>query len=138
LFSIGTISVPKLAKSKQPITPSSSTTLGLIEQVLNVLVEPIFVLPIHILILHDIFKHHLLETFIQPEIVEIIIDETHAHEQIQNLCIASWTITQEEHLTKINLGTKKNLQQIKINIDLELVINVQLIELLKEFKDTFS
>jgi hypothetical protein len=33
LFSIGTIGVPKLAKLKQPISPSSSTSLGLIEEV---------------------------------------------------------------------------------------------------------
>ncbi len=52
--------------------------------------------------------------------------------------IASWTITKEEQLTKINLGTKENLQQVKINIDLELIINVKLIELLKEFKDIFA
>ncbi len=40
-------------------------------------------------------------------------------------------------MTKINLGSKKNLQQFKVNINLELVINSQLIELL-EFKDIFA
>jgi hypothetical protein len=39
---------------------------------------------------------------------------------------------------KINLGSKKNLQQAKINLDLEQVIDNQLIELLKEFKDIFA
>jgi hypothetical protein len=34
----------------------------------------------------------------------------------------------------MNLGFKENLQ-VKVNIDLELVVNSQLIELLKEFKD---
>ncbi len=39
-------------------------------------------------------------------------------------------------MTKINLGFEKNLQHVKINIDLELV-SFQLVELLKEFKDIF-
>jgi hypothetical protein len=36
------------------------------------------------------------------------------------------------------LGFEKNLQQVKINVDLEPVISNQLIELLKEFKDIFA
>jgi hypothetical protein len=37
------------------------------------------------------------------------------------------------------MGNEKNLQQVKINIDLKPIINVQLdLELLKEFKDTFT
>jgi len=41
-------------------------------------------------------------------------------------------------LTKINLGSKENLQQVRINVDLKTVVNYQLIELLKEFKDIFA
>jgi hypothetical protein len=41
-------------------------------------------------------------------------------------------------LTKINLGFKENLQQVRINVDLKIVVNYQLIELLKEFKDIFA
>jgi hypothetical protein len=41
-------------------------------------------------------------------------------------------------LTKINLSSKKNLQQVKINVDLETIVNHQLIKLLKEFKDIFA
>ncbi len=40
-------------------------------------------------------------------------------------------------LPKLKLGFEKNLQQVKINIDLEHVVSSQLIELLKEFKDIF-
>ncbi len=36
------------------------------------------------------------------------------------------------------MGSEKNLQQVKINLDLKHVINNQLIELLKEFKDIFA
>jgi hypothetical protein len=36
------------------------------------------------------------------------------------------------------LGSEKNLQQVKINLDLKHVINNQLIELLKEFKNIFA
>jgi hypothetical protein len=35
------------------------------------------------------------------------------------------------------LGFEENLQQVKISVDLELVIIFQLMQLLKEFKDIF-
>jgi len=41
-------------------------------------------------------------------------------------------------LTKINLGFKENFQQVRINVDLKIVVNYQLVELLKEFKDIFA
>jgi len=46
-------------------------------------------------------------------------------------------VTKEEQLTKMNLGSEENLQHVKINVDWEPVVNYQLIELLKEFKDIF-
>ncbi len=57
--------------------------------------------------------------------------------RVQNLRIARWIVTKKKQLTKINLGSKENLQQVNINVDLEPIINYQLIELLKEFKDIF-
>jgi hypothetical protein len=36
------------------------------------------------------------------------------------------------------LGSKKNLQQVKINVDIELVVSFQVIQLLKEFKNIFT
>jgi hypothetical protein len=36
------------------------------------------------------------------------------------------------------LGTKENLQPMKINVHLELLIIVQMVKLLKEYKDIFS
>jgi hypothetical protein len=39
----------------------------------------------------------------------MIIDETPTREQVQDLTITSWTIIKEKQLTKINLGTKKNM-----------------------------
>ncbi len=36
------------------------------------------------------------------------------------------------------MGFEENLQQVKISVDLELVVNQELIELLKEFKDIFA
>lgn len=41
-------------------------------------------------------------------------------------------------MTKVNLGTKDNVQQVKMNASLELVVIKHLIELLKEFKDIFA
>jgi hypothetical protein len=40
----------------------------------------------------------------------MIIDETPARKWVQDLTIVGWTITKEEQLTKINLGTKENVQ----------------------------
>jgi hypothetical protein len=51
--------------------------------------------------------------------------------------MVGWKIIKEEQLTKINLGTKENVQQMKVNFVLEHVVTKQLIELLKEFKDVF-
>jgi hypothetical protein len=39
----------------------------------------------------------------------MIIDETPIWKWIQDITIVGWTITEEEQLTKINLGTKKNV-----------------------------
>jgi hypothetical protein len=65
------------------------------------------------------------------------IDETPTQIKVQNLCIVRWIVT-EEQLTKINLGFEENLQHVKISVDLKLVVNFQLIKLLKEFKDIFA
>lgn len=58
--------------------------------------------------------------------------------KVQNICIAGWTITKKEKLTKINLCFEKNLQHVKFSVDLEPIVSYQLIELLKEFKDIFA
>jgi len=76
--------------------------------------------------------------FFQHEIGEMEIDKRPSQTKVQNLCIAGWTITKEEQLMKISLGSKKNLQQVKIIVDLEPIVNFQLIELLKELKDIFT
>jgi hypothetical protein len=39
----------------------------------------------------------------------MMIHETPTQERVQDLTIADWTITKEEELTKINLGTKENV-----------------------------
>jgi hypothetical protein len=36
----------------------------------------------------------------------------HVRIRVQNLCIASWIVTEEEELIKINLGSKENLQHV--------------------------
>jgi hypothetical protein len=41
---------------------------------------------------------------------EMIIDETLAWEQVQELTIISWTIIEEEQSTKVSLGIEKNVQ----------------------------
>jgi hypothetical protein len=75
--------------------------------------------------------------FFQPEVGKMEINETPTWIRVQNLCIIRWIVTKEEQLTKINLGFEKNLQHVKINVDLKLIVNHQLIKSLKEFKDIF-
>ncbi len=58
--------------------------------------------------------------------------------QVQDLTIIGWIITKEEQLTKVNLRTKENVQQVKVNVSFESIVIEQLIELLKEFKDVFA
>jgi len=73
--------------------------------------------------------------FLKLEVGEMEIDETLARIKVQILHIIKWTITKRKKLTKINLDSKENLQQVKINVDLKPIFSYQLIELLKEFKD---
>jgi hypothetical protein len=51
------------------------------------------------------------------------IDEKHAWIKVQSLHITRWTIIEEDNLSKINLGSKENLQQVKISADLEPIID---------------
>jgi hypothetical protein len=51
------------------------------------------------------------------------IDEKHARIRVQSLHITRWTIIEEENLTKINLGSEENLQKVKINVNLEPIID---------------
>jgi hypothetical protein len=41
--------------------------------------------------------------------------ETPAKIQVQNLQITCWTLIKEQHLVKLNIGTKANPQYIKVN-----------------------
>ncbi len=65
------------------------------------------------------------------------IDETHVQIRVHSFHITRQIIIEEKQLTKTNLGSEVFLQ-LKISVDLEPIINNQLIELLKEFKDIFS
>jgi hypothetical protein len=45
------------------------------------------------------------------------MDETHANVHVQILKFASWTLLKEVQNRKMNMGTKENLQYLKINVD---------------------
>jgi hypothetical protein len=100
-------------------------------------VKPIFVLHVQIALPRYASKQHLLKTFFQLEVGEMEINKTPTQIRVQNLHIARWIVTKEEQLTNNNLGFEENLQKVKINVDLKPIVNYQLIELLKEFKDIF-
>jgi hypothetical protein len=57
----------------------------------------------------------------------MIIDETPIKKWIQDLTITYWTIIEEKQLTKVNLGTKGNVQQVKVNFALQPIVIEQLI-----------
>jgi hypothetical protein len=107
LFSIGTIKVPTHIKliSKPVHIPN----LNIANLVLKKLVELVCVLVINLAIPLNIIKQHLPKMLFHLEVGEMIVDETFFQEQVQDLTIASWTITKEEQVTKIKLGTKENV-----------------------------
>jgi hypothetical protein len=104
-FSIGIIVVPTHI---EPI-PKLVCILDIImaKPILKQPIAPIDVLAMKLAIPPNTIKQHLLEIFFHPKVGEMIVDETLARKQIQNLTIANWTITEEEQLTEVNLGTKK-------------------------------
>jgi hypothetical protein len=70
-------------------------------------VELIFVLHVKIDITFDTFSQHLPKTFFQPKVGEMEIDKMLVRIKVQNLHIDRWIVTEEEQLTKINLGFKE-------------------------------
>ncbi len=108
----------------------TSTCLNLVEHVIkhvqlmfkphvssNIPIKPIYVQHVKIVIPPNTFQQHLLKTYFQLEVGKMEIDKTFAQIRVQNLCIVGWIVTKEEQLTKVNLGSKKNLH-VKINVDL--------------------
>ncbi len=75
----------------------------------NIHVKLVFVLLVQIVIPLNSLKKHLLKIFFQCEVIKMEIDKTLARIRIQNLCIIKWIVTEEEQLTKINLGFEKKL-----------------------------
>jgi hypothetical protein len=67
------------------------------------------------------------KTFFYLEVGDMIIDETPIKKWIQDLTITYWTIIEEKQLTKVNLGTKGNVQQVKVNFALQPIVIEQLI-----------
>jgi hypothetical protein len=87
-------------------------------------IKPISVLLVKIV---NTFKQHLPKKFFQPKVGEMEIDEMSAQTVVQNRHIIGWTIIEEEQLTKINLGFEENLQQVKINVDMNLLSVINLL-----------
>ncbi len=66
------------------------------------------------------------------------MDETPLKIQVQNFQIVSQTLTKEQQLIKLNLGTEANPQYIKVNSQLIKQKIEELQILLNEFKDVFA
>jgi hypothetical protein len=136
MFSIGTITIPTHTKHvPKSVHIPNIVIVGLVPKQL---VKPIGVLAIKLVIPPYTIKQHLLENFFHPKVGEMIVDEAPTQEQVHDLTIVGWIVTKEEQLTKVNLGTKENVQQMKVYFTLESVVIDQLIKLLKEFKNVFA
>ncbi len=67
----------------------------------------------------------------------VTVDETPTKIKVQGLQIARWTLTKDQQLMKLNLGTNAKPQKVKINAQLE-TRKVLEVEQLLEFKDVFA
>jgi hypothetical protein len=90
LFSIGTIIVPTHIEH----IPKPICLLDIImaKPILNQPIILVNVLAMKLVVPPNIAKQHSPETFFHPKVGEMIIDETPAWEQIQDLTIIGWTI----------------------------------------------
>jgi hypothetical protein len=66
------------------------------------------------------------------------MDETLTKNKAHELQIVGWTLTKDQQLMKLNLGTDAKPQMVKINAQLEIGKVLEVEQLLKEFKDVFA
>jgi hypothetical protein len=66
------------------------------------------------------------------------VDETPRNIKAQGLQIIGWTLTKDQQLMKLNLGTNAKSQMVKINAQLKTWKVMEVEQLLKEFKDVFA
>jgi hypothetical protein len=60
-----------------------------------------------------------LETYYLHRLGDVYIDETLTKMKVHELQIASWTLTKDQQLMKLFLGTENTAQYIKVNAHLE-------------------
>jgi hypothetical protein len=82
----------------------------MVEPFLKQHVVPINVLVVKSVIPLNIVKQHLPKTLFHPKVEKMIVDETPTRKQVQDLTKVGWTVIEKEQLTKVNLGTKENVQ----------------------------
>ncbi len=68
----------------------------------------------------------------------VIVDETLAKIKAHGLQIVGWTLTKDQQLMKLDLGTDVEPQMVKMNAQLEIGKVLEVEQLLKEFKDVFA
>ncbi len=102
MFPIGTITIPIHIELvlKSTFIPYFNITKWDPKQ----LVETICVLAINLTIPPNVIKQCLLEIFFHLKMGEMIINETLAREQVQNLTIDGLIVIEEGQLIKVNLG----------------------------------
>ena len=76
--------------------------------------------------------------FYQHEVGDVLIDDTPAQIKVQKMKIAGWTLSKEEQVKLLNLGTEDAPQCIKVNSTLPIPIATQANALFTEYKDVFA
>ncbi len=66
------------------------------------------------------------------------MDETPTKIKAHELQIVGWTLTKDQQLMKLNMGTNAEPQMVKINAQLKTNKVLEVEQLLKEFKDVFA
>jgi len=75
------------------------------------------------------YEHQLKEALILDEVVDITVKDKK---------IASWIVTVEEQLVKLNLGSNEEPKEILINAILPSVFQTQIEKVLMEHKNVFA
>ncbi len=55
-----------------------------------------------------------LEMYYEHQLGNVVVDETPTKIKVQGLQIARWTLTKDQQLMKLNLGTNAKPQMVKI------------------------
>jgi hypothetical protein len=69
---------------------------------------------------------------------DIVVDEILVKNKVQDMCIAAWTLFEEEQVRLLNVGTETKPVYLKVNAHLDQALAQEAEELFWEYKDVFA